>query len=89
MTYFQRIGEKIGSLVPLNANGKTSLYLFEENFNTEIYQKTFAEAVEEIREIMNSETIYLQLDNSRYHWVKEALDFYRKSNIKLIDWSLY
>ena len=36
-----------------------------------------------------SETLYLQMDNSRYHWTTEALEFYREKDIKVIDWSPY
>ena len=42
-----------------------------------------------MREIKNSETIYVQMDHARYHWTKEALEFYRENNIKLIDWQSY
>ena len=72
-----------------NANDRTSLYLLEENLNTKIYLKVLAETVEEIREIKNLEMIYLQMDNVRYHWIKEALEFYRDNNIKLIDKPTY
>ena len=37
------------------------------NFNTENYLKVLEEAVEEMKEITNSETLYLQMDNARYH----------------------
>ena len=29
------------------------------------------------------------MDNVRYHWTKEALEFYHENNIKLIDWPSY
>ena len=38
------------------------------NFNTENYLRVIEEAVEEIKEITSSETLYLQMDNARYHW---------------------
>ena len=59
------------------------------NFNTENYLKVLEEAVEEMKEITSSETLYLQMDNVRYHWTTEALEFYLEKNIKVIDWPPY
>ena len=59
------------------------------NFNTENYLKVLEEAVEEMKEITSSETLYLQMDNARYHWTTEALEFYLEKNIKVIDRSPY
>ena len=87
--YSKNKGRKIGAWGAINACGKTSLYLFEENFKTENFLKILSEALKEMREIKNSETIFLQMDNARYHWTKEALEFYHENNIKLIDWPSY
>ena len=59
------------------------------NFNTENYLKVLEEAVEKMKEITSSETLYLQMDNARYHWTAEALEFYLENNIKVIDWPPY
>ena len=42
-----------------------------------------------MREIRNSDIAYLQMDNARYHWIIEALEFYKDNNIKVIDWPSY
>ena len=42
-----------------------------------------------MKEITSSETLYLQIDNARYHWKTEALEFYLEKNIKVIDWPPY
>ena len=73
----------------VNENRKNCLYLFEKNFDTLIDLKALAEAVEEMREIKNLETIYLQMDNARYYWTNEALEIYRENNMMLIDWLSY
>ena len=59
------------------------------NFNTEHYLRVLEKVVEEMKEITNSETLYLQMDNSRYHLTIEALEFYLEKNIKVIDWPPY
>ena len=59
------------------------------NFNTENYLRVLEEVVEEMKEITNSETLYLQKYNARYHWMTEALEFYLEKNIKVIDWPPY
>ena len=89
LIFSKKKGRKIGAWVAINANGKTSLYLYEMNFNTENYLKVLEEAVEEMKEITSSETLYLQMDNARYHWATEALEFYLEKNIKVIDWPPY
>ena len=89
LIFSKKKGRKIGAWAAINANGKTSLYLYEMNFNTENYLKVLEEAVEEMKEITSSETLYLQMDNARYHWTTEALEFYLEKNIKVIDWPPY
>ena len=64
---FKEKKRKVGEWGIINANGQTSLYLFEDNFYTEIYLKVLAEAFEEKWEIKSSETIFLQMDNDRFH----------------------
>ena len=65
--YSKNKGRKIGAWGAINAYGKTSLYLFEENFKTENFLRILSEALKEMREIKNSETINLQMDNARYN----------------------
>ena len=40
------------------------------------YLRVLEEEIEEMREIKNSETLFLQMDKARYHWTTEALEFY-------------
>ena len=54
-------------MAAINACGKSSLFEFEENFNTDNYLKALEEAVEEMRKIQSSEADYLQMDNTRYY----------------------
>ena len=48
------------------------------NFNTENYLRLLEEAVDEMRENKDLESQYLQMDNTRYHWTTEALEFIEK-----------
>ena len=32
---------------------------------------------------------FFKIDNARYHWSIEALEFYYENNIKIIDWPPY
>ena len=89
LMYSKKKGRKIREWAVINANGKTSLYLYEMNFNTENYLRVLEEAVEEMKEITNSKTLYLQMDKARYHWTTEAFEFYLEKNIKVIDWPPY
>ena len=75
LIFSKKKGRKIGARAAINVNGKTSLYLYEMYFNTENYLRVLEEAVEEMKEIASSETLYLQMDNARYHWTTEALEF--------------
>ena len=47
------------------------------------------ESVEEIKKISNSYIIFLQMDNVKYHWTTEALQFYYENSIKMLDWPQY
>ena len=42
-----------------------------------------------MKEIIESDNIYLQMDNAKYHWTTDALQFYYEKNVKLIDWPPY
>ena len=44
--------------------------------------------MKELRDI-SRDVLSLQIDNSRYHWSIEALEFYDENNIKIIDWPPY
>ena len=79
LIYFKKKGRKIGAWVTINANSKISLNLYEMNFNIENYLRILEETVEEMREIKNLETQYIQMDYARYHWTTETLEFYRKT----------
>ena len=70
---------------------ETSLYLYEQNMNTQNYLKVLEEAIEEMNELrdISRDVLFLQIDNPRYHWSIEALEFYYENNIKIIDWTPY
>ena len=42
----------------------------------------------ELRDI-SKDVLFLKIDNARYHWSIEALEFYYENNIKIIDWPSY
>ena len=44
--------------------------------------------MKELRDILR-DVLFLQIDNARYHWSIEALEFYYESNTKIIDWPPY
>ena len=70
---------------------KTSLYLHEQNINTQNYLKVVEEAIEKMKELrdISRDFLFLQIGNARYHWSIEAHEFYNKDNIKIIDWPPY
>ena len=72
--YSKNKGRKIEAWDAINEYGKTSFYLFEENFKTEKFLKILSEALKEKREIKNSETIYLQMDNASIIGPKRLLN---------------
>ena len=46
--------------------------------NTQNYLKVLEEAIEEMKELrdISRDVLFLQIDNARYHWSIEALEFY-------------
>ena len=44
--------------------------------------------MKELRDISRN-VLFLQIDNARYHWLIEDLEFYYENNIKIIDLSPY
>ena len=44
--------------------------------------------MKELRDI-SRDVLFLQIDNERYHWSIEALEFYYENNIQIIDWPPY
>ena len=84
-------GRKVGAWAAISSRGKTSLYLYEHNMNTQNYLKVLEEAIEEMKELrdISRDVLFLQIDNARYHWSIEALEFYYENNIKIIDWPPY
>ena len=75
----------------IRSRGKTSLYLYEQNMNTQKLFKVLKETMEEKKELrdISRDVLFLQIDNARYHWSIEALEFYYENNIKIIDWPPY
>ena len=66
------------------------LYLYlKKTINRDNYLKVLEEAVEEMLEIWNLDTVYLQIDNARYHWTIDVVELYKENNIKVIDWLQY
>ena len=59
--------------------------------NTQNYLKVLEEAIKEMKELrdISRDVLFLQIDNVRYHWSIEALEFYYENNIKIIDWPSY
>ena len=66
-------GRKICAWGAINSNGKTSLFLYKYNLNSQNYLKIMKESVEEMKKISNSYIIFLLMDNAKYHWTTEAL----------------
>ena len=66
---------KIGAWGAISSYGKTSLYLYEENFNADTYINILQEAIHEMRDFTTEEKITMQMDNARYHWTNEVLQF--------------
>ena len=77
---------KEGAWAAISSTGKTSLYLYEQNMNTKNYLKVMEVDIEEIEELrdIKRDVLFLQIENARYHWPIEALEFYYKNNIKLL-----
>ena len=71
-------GRKIGAWGAISSYGKTSLYLYEENFNADTYINILQEAINEMRDFTTEEKITMQMDNARYHWTNEVLQFLRR-----------
>ena len=57
--------------------------------NSQNYLEILNQSVDEMKEIIESDNIYLQMDNVKYHWTTDALQFYYEKNVKLIDWPPY
>ena len=54
--------------------------------NIKNYLKVLEEAIEEMKELrdISRDVVFLQIDNARYHWSIEALEFYYENNIKFL-----
>ena len=87
----QKIKEENWGMGCNSSRGKTSLYLYKQNMNTQNYLIVLEEAIEEMKELrdISKEVLFLQIDNARYHWSIEALEFYYENNIKIINWPSY
>ena len=59
--------------------------------NTQNYLKVLEEVIEEMKELrdISRDVLFFQIDNARYHWSIEALEFNYENNIKIIDWLPY
>ena len=85
--------KKSWSLGAISYFGKTSLYLYEENFDTDIYINVMKEAMLEIKEFNGEENVVMQMDNARYHWKNQVLQFYQKIILRynriFSEWNFY
>ena len=52
--------------------------------NAQNYLKVLEEVIEEMKELgdISRDVLFLLIDNARYHWSIEALEFYYENNIK-------
>ena len=59
--------------------------------NTQNDLKVLEEAIKEMKKLrdISRDVLFLQIENARYHWSIEALEFYFENNIKIIDWPPY
>ena len=48
---FKKIKKENRTWVAISSRGKTSLYLYEQNMNTQNYLKVLEEAIEEMKEL--------------------------------------
>ena len=78
-------GRKINLWGAISYRGKWTLYVFEENLDTNMYLKILTDSLAELNEIADKK-ILLQMDNARVHWAKDSLIFYKENDIWLIDW---
>ena len=69
--------------------GKTSLFLYEDNMNSMNYIEILKEALEGIKLKLNSDEVMLQMDNARNNWTNKVFEFYINNGIKVIDWPPY
>ena len=78
-------------MTAISSREKISLYLYEQIMNSQNYLKVLDEAIEEMKEFrdISRDVLFLQIDNPRYHWSIEALEFYYENNIQIIDWQPY
>ena len=75
--YMQNKGRKLGHGLQLFKR-KTLMYLDEQNIKTQNYFKVLEEAIVKTKELrdISRDVLSLQIDNARYHWQIEALEFY-------------
>ena len=82
-------GRKVGAEGAISSYGKTTLYVYEENFNADTNINVFQEAIREMIDFTTTEKVTMQIDNARYHQTNEVFQFYEDNCIKAIDWSPY
>ena len=80
--YSKNKERKIGAWVRIFYQGKTSLFLYEDNMSSANYIEILKEALEEIRFKLNNDDIMLQMDNARYHWATKPLSFTVTTELK-------
>ena len=66
-------GRNVSAWEVITSYGKTSLYLYEENFNPDTCINILQEAIREMRDFITEEKITMQIDNMRYHRINEML----------------
>ena len=62
-------GRKIGAWASISSRGNISLYLYEQNINTQNYFKVLEVDIEEIKELRNisRDVLFPQIGNAKYH----------------------
>ena len=73
----------------ISYQGKTILFLYENNIISANNIEILKEALDEIRFRLNSDKVLLQMNNAIFLWTTKALEFYSKNRIKLIYWPPY
>ena len=47
------------------------------------------QSLDEMKEIIKSDNIDIQMDSAKYHWTTKVFQFYYEKRVKLVDWPPY
>ena len=76
---------KINAWGGISKRGKTTIRLFHENLNSEIYCKILAESLDEIKALVKGKVVLVS-DNDPKHRSKATTNFCKENNILILDW---